>query len=80
MKKAITKAITYFAGAAFVVAAVMMMAGTAMAQSGIACAYANDDVFYNGGNGPNTVDGYLVAATLQTYLSDRDRRQWKRSI
>jgi 6-phosphogluconolactonase (cycloisomerase 2 family) len=47
----------------------MMASAVAMAQSGNTCAYANDDVFYLGGNGPNTVDGYLVTATSQTYLS-----------
>jgi hypothetical protein len=68
MKKATTKRMRCFAAAAFVAAAVMMAAGTAMAQSGNTCVYANDDVFWSG-NGPNTVDGYLVTATSQTYLS-----------
>jgi hypothetical protein len=67
MKKAITKAMTCFAAAVFVVMALMITAGTAMAQNGITCAYANDDIFHF--NGPNTVDGYLVTATSQTYLS-----------
>jgi 6-phosphogluconolactonase (cycloisomerase 2 family) len=66
MKKAITKAMTCFGVAAFVVAAMMMMVGTAMAQNGITCAYANDDWASSGGN---TVDGYLVTASSQTYLT-----------
>jgi 6-phosphogluconolactonase (cycloisomerase 2 family) len=68
MKKAISKAMRCFAAEAFVAAVVMTLAGAAMAQSGNTCVYANDDVFYSG-NGPNTVDGYLVTATSQTYLS-----------
>jgi 6-phosphogluconolactonase (cycloisomerase 2 family) len=68
MKRSITKAMTFFAAAAFVVAAaVMVTAGAAMTQSGNTCAYANDDVFQL--NELNTVDGYLVTATSQTYLS-----------
>jgi 6-phosphogluconolactonase (cycloisomerase 2 family) len=67
MKKAITKAMTLFPAATFVAAVVMMLAGQAMAQSGITCAYANDDVFQS--NELNTVDGYLVTATSQSYLS-----------
>lgn len=63
-----TKLMTCFAAAAIMATAVMTLAGPAMAQSGNTCVYANDDVFYSG-NGPNTVDGYLVTATSQTYLS-----------
>jgi 6-phosphogluconolactonase (cycloisomerase 2 family) len=44
-----------------------MMAGPAMAQNGITCAYANDDISHF--VGPNTVDGYLVTAMSQTYLN-----------
>jgi 6-phosphogluconolactonase (cycloisomerase 2 family) len=58
---------TCFGVAAFVVAALMMIAGTAMAQNGITCAYANDDVAYV--SGPNTVDGYLLTTGSQTYLT-----------
>jgi 6-phosphogluconolactonase (cycloisomerase 2 family) len=49
------------------VTAVMMTAGMARAQAGNTCVYANDDVYF--GNGPNTVDGYLVTATSQTYVA-----------
>jgi 6-phosphogluconolactonase (cycloisomerase 2 family) len=68
MKGKMTKTMTLSAAAAFVAAVVMTLAGPAMAQSGNTCVYANDDVFWMG-NGPNTVDGYLVTTTSQTYLS-----------
>jgi 6-phosphogluconolactonase (cycloisomerase 2 family) len=71
LKKAITQAMACFAAVVFVTAAAMMATGAAMAQNGNTCVYANDDVFYNG-NGPNTVDGYLVTATSHTYLSPVD--------
>jgi 6-phosphogluconolactonase (cycloisomerase 2 family) len=64
MKRSITKAMTCFGAAAFVAAAVMMASGSARAQSGIACAYANDDVF----DSANTVDGYMVTTGSQIYL------------
>jgi 6-phosphogluconolactonase (cycloisomerase 2 family) len=66
MKKAITQAMTCLATAAFLATAVMMVPGATMAQSSVACAYANDDWASSGGN---TVDGYLVSASSQTYLS-----------
>jgi 6-phosphogluconolactonase (cycloisomerase 2 family) len=67
MKNTLTRAMTYFAAAAVVAAGMMMTAGAAMAQSGNTCVYANDDIVYY--NGPNTVDGYLVTATSQIYIS-----------
>jgi 6-phosphogluconolactonase (cycloisomerase 2 family) len=67
LKKAITQAMTCLAKAAFLATAVMMVPGAMMAQNSVACAYLNDDVA-----GSNTVDGYLVTATSQTYLSPVD--------
>jgi 6-phosphogluconolactonase (cycloisomerase 2 family) len=67
MKKAITQAMMCLATAAFLATAVMMVPGATMAQSSVACAYANDDISHF--VGPNTVDGYLVTATSETYLN-----------
>jgi 6-phosphogluconolactonase (cycloisomerase 2 family) len=67
MKRSITKAMTCFAAAVSMAAAVMMTSGAVLAQNGITCAYANDDVNY--GNGANTVDGYLVTTGAQTYVT-----------
>jgi len=67
MSKGMARAVMYFGAAIFVAAIVTMTAGAARAQSGHACAYANDDVSYT--YGPNTVDGYLVTTTAQTYIS-----------
>jgi 6-phosphogluconolactonase (cycloisomerase 2 family) len=69
MNNGIARAVTYFVGVILVAAALMTITGIAMAGTGNTCVYANDDVFYEGGEGPNTVDGYLVAPTSQTYLS-----------
>jgi 6-phosphogluconolactonase (cycloisomerase 2 family) len=64
MKPKITRVTTWFAAAAFVVAAMMMTAGTAMAQKHT-CAYVNDNYF----DEPNAVDGYMVTGTSATYLN-----------
>jgi len=70
MSKGTTRAVAYFGAATFVISAVIAAAaGAAMAQGGHACVYVNDDVPYFDGNGSNTVDGYLVTETSQTYLS-----------
>lgn len=56
------RVLTCFLVAVFVVSAMMVSAATATAQSSRTCVYANDET------DPNTVDGYLVTDTSQTYL------------
>lgn len=67
MRKGITFLMAAFIVAAFVAALLTMASGAATARTGNTCVYANDNV--NWFTGPNTVDGYLVTTTSQTYLA-----------
>lgn len=63
------KGLTVFVAAFMVAALVTITAGAAVAQGGNICVYANDHVSYMQSNPENTVDGYLVTATSQTYIT-----------
>jgi len=68
MKNIMIRTKMYFGAAGFM-AALIMATGVVRAQGGHTCVYANDQVFASGGiNAPNTVDGYLITSTSQTYL------------